>query len=156
MRRTPAKCASNWRRCKRKKPKLSSSEARKRVERNPTDHLLRFELGEQLLLAGHPTEAIPEFQQAKRNPSVRLKAMGLLGDCYVSKNMLDFAVRTYAEAIKEMPAMDDLKKTTTYKLGLIFEKMGDQKQYIEKMKEIYEIDYGYKDVAPRVESSYET
>ena len=130
-------------------------EARKRVERNPTDHLLRFELGEQLLLAGHPTEAIPELQQARRNPSVRLKAMGLLGDCYVSKNMLDFAVRTYSEAAKEMPAMDDLKKATTYKLGLIYERMGDQKQYIEKMKEIYETDYGYKDVAARVESSYQ-
>ena len=131
------------------------SEARKRVERNPTDHILRFELGEQLLLAGHPTEAIPELQQARRNPSVRLKAMGLLGDCYVSKNMLDFATRTYSEACKEMPAMDDLKKATTYKLGLIYEKMGDRKQYIDKMKEIYEIDYGYRDVATRVESSYE-
>jgi tetratricopeptide (TPR) repeat protein len=131
------------------------ADARKRVERNPTDSLLRFELGEQLLLAGQPTEAIPELQQARKAPSVRLKAMNLLGECYTAKNMLDFAVRTYSDACKEMPAMDDLKKEVTYKLALLLEKMGDQKAYIDRLKEIYDTDYGYKDVAKRVESSYE-
>jgi len=131
------------------------ADARRRVERNPTDSLLRFELGEQLIDAGQPTEAIPELQQARKNPSVRLRAMNLLGECYTSKNMLDFAVRTYAEACKEMPVMDDLKKEITYKLGLLFERMGDTKSYLERMKEIYDTDYGYRDVAHRVESSYE-
>ncbi|HEX4084102.1 MAG TPA: tetratricopeptide repeat protein [Chthoniobacteraceae bacterium] len=130
-------------------------EARKRVERNPTDSLLRFELGEQLLAAGHPTEAIPELQQARKNPSVRLRAMNLLGECYTQKNMLDFAVRTFGEACKEMAAMDDLKKEMTYKLALLHERMGDQKSYLERLKEIYDADYGYRDVAKRVESSYE-
>jgi predicted Zn-dependent protease len=131
------------------------NDARRRVERNPTDSMLRFELGEQLLAAGQPTEAIPELQQARKNPSVRLRAMNLLGECYTEKNMLDFAVRTYSDACKEMSVMDDLKKEVTYKLGLLFERMGDQKQYLERMKEIYDTDYGYEDVAKRVESSYE-
>jgi len=129
-------------------------DARKRVERNPTDSLLRFELGEQLLAAGRATEAIPELQQARKNPSVRLKAMNLLGDCYAEKNMLDFAVRTFSDACKEMSVMDDLKKEITYKLGMLHERMGDKKAYIDRMKEIYDTDYGYKDVAARVESSY--
>jgi predicted Zn-dependent protease len=140
---------------KKRKSDALLSDARKRVERNPTESLLRFELGEQLLAAGMPTEAIPELQQARKNPSVRLRAMHLLGDCYTAKNMLDFAVRTYAEACKEMGVMDDLKKEVTYKLGLLHERMGDQKAYLERMKEIYDSDYGYKDVAKRVESSYE-
>jgi hypothetical protein len=54
-----------------------------------------------------------------------------------------------------MAVMDDLKKQMTYKLGLLYEKMGDRKSYLERMKEIYDIDYGYRDVAKRVESSYE-
>jgi len=140
---------------KKRKAETLLSDARKRVERNPTDSLLRFELGEQLLVAGQPTEAIPELQQARKNPSVRLRAMNLLGDCYATKSMLDFAVRTYSDACKEMAAMDDLKKEMTYKLGLLYERMGDQKAYLERMKEIYDTDYGYKDVAKRVESSYE-
>jgi len=92
-------------------------DAKKRVERNPTDSLLQFELGEQLLAAGDPTEAIPRLQQARKNPSVRLRAMNLLGDCYAMKNMNDFAVRTWAEACKEMVVMDDLKKEIPTSLG---------------------------------------
>jgi len=140
---------------RKRKAESLLNDARKRVERNPTDPGLRFELGEQLLAAGHPTDAIPELQRARTNPSVRLRAMNLLGECYTGKNMLDFAVRMYADACKEMPLMDDLKKEITYKLGLLYERMGDKKSYLERMKEIYEIDYGYKDVAKRVESSYE-
>jgi tetratricopeptide (TPR) repeat protein len=131
------------------------ADAEKRVERNPTDPMLRFEYGEQLLAAGQQTEAIPQLQQARKNPAVRLRAMNLLGDCYEGKNMLDFAARTWAEACKEMPMMDDLKKVVTYKLGLLYERMGDQKAYLERMKEIYDTDYGFKDVSKRVESSYD-
>jgi hypothetical protein len=36
----------------------------------------------------------------------------------------------------------------------VHEQMGDGTKYIECMKQIYEADYGYKDVAERVESSY--
>jgi tetratricopeptide (TPR) repeat protein len=140
---------------KKRKAESLLADARRRVERNPTDSLLRFEFGEQLLAAGQPTEAIPELQQARKNPSVRLRAMDLLGECYTSKNMLDFAVRTYAEACKEMPVMDDLKKKITYKLALLFERMSDPKSYLERLKEIYDTDYGYEDVAKRVESSYD-
>jgi len=140
---------------RKRKAESLLSDARKRVERNPTDSGLHFELGEQLLMAGHHTEAIPELQMARKNPSVRLRAMNLLGECYTAKNMLDLAVRTYADACKEMPAMDDLKKDVTYKLALLHERMGDQKGYLDRMKEIYDTDYGYKDVAKRVESSYE-
>jgi tetratricopeptide (TPR) repeat protein len=140
---------------KKRKAEALLSDARKRVERNPTDSLLRFELGEQLLAAGQPTEAIPELQQARKNPSVRLRAMNLLGDCYATKNMLDFAVRTFADACKEMSVMDDLKKEITYKLSMLHEQMGDKKAYIDRLKEIYDTDYGYKDVAKRVEGSYE-
>jgi tetratricopeptide (TPR) repeat protein len=138
----------------KQKAEAHLNEARKRVERNPTDLQLRYELGEQLLKAGQPTEAIPELQQARRNPNARLKAMNLLGDCYVAKGMLDFAVRTYQETAKEMVAMDDVKKDVIYKLGMIFDKMGDKEKAIENLKQIYEVDYGYKDVAKRVEESY--
>lgn len=130
------------------------SEARKRVDRNPTDLQFRYELGEQLLLAGQHTEAIPELQKARQNPNVRLKAMNLLGQCYHGKGMLDFAIRTFAEAIKEMAVMDSTKKEMLYKLGVVYEEQGDKEKSLECMKQIYDVDYGYRDVAHRVESSY--
>ena len=60
-------------------------ESRRRVERNPTDLVLRYELGERLLEAGNFNDAIPELQQARRNPNVRLKAVSLLGRCFVAE-----------------------------------------------------------------------
>ena len=34
------------------------------------------------------------------------------------------------------------------------ELLGKKDEYLECMKQIYEVDYGYRDVAKRVESSY--
>src|SRR6195256_330233 len=60
---------------KKKRAEILIEEARKRVEHNPTDLQLRFELGEQLTNAGHFREALPELQRARQNPNARLKAM---------------------------------------------------------------------------------
>jgi hypothetical protein len=50
--------------------------------------------------------------------------------------------------------MDNVKKDVLYRLGLVYEKMGKTEDYLNCMKEIYEADYGYIDVAKRVEASY--
>lgn len=139
---------------KKQKAQALIEEARKRVERNPTDLQFRYELGEQLLLAGLYSDAIPELQKARNNPSVRLRAMNLLGQCYFEKGMLDLSVKQFGDASREIPTMDALKKEVLYRLGLVYEKMGKVKESLDCMKEIYDVDYGYKDVAKRVESSY--
>jgi len=129
-------------------------EARKRVERNPTDLLFRFELGEQLMDNGQFTEAIPELQKARGNPNVRLRAMSLLGKCYVGKGMLDLAVKQFSDAASEILAMDATKKDLLYNLGRLYDQMNQKEKALGCYKEIYEVDYGYEDVAQRVESSY--
>lgn len=130
------------------------SEAKARVERNPTDKGLRFELGQAYFSAGMYTEALPELQQAKGNPHIRIKAMLLLGRCFERKNMNDLARSAYVDANKELTAMDNTKKELLYELALVCDKMGDKPASLEALKEIYNADYGYKDVAKRVESSY--
>ena len=139
---------------RREKTEALLVEAKKRVERNPTDLQLRFELGELLLAIGQFNEAIPELQRARQNPNSRLKAMSLLGRCFVQKGMLDMAATQFKSAVSEMLAMDIVKKDTLYDLGLVYDKMGKKEEYLQCMKDIMETDYGYKDVAKRVEESY--
>jgi len=139
---------------KRARAELSIEEARQRSERNPTDLQLRYELGEHLLQAGRYREALPELQRARQNPNARLKAMNLLGRCYRELGMLDLAAKQLEEAAKEMTSMDAMKKEIVYNLGLVYELMGDHAKSIAAMKQIFEADYGYRDVAQRVESSY--
>ena len=139
---------------KRQRAEILIEDARKRVDHNPTDLQLRYELGENLANAGQFRDALPELQRARQNPNARLKAMNLLGQCYRQLGMLDLAAKQLDEAAREMTVMDAVKKEIVYNLGLVYEQIGDSAKYIEAMKKIYEADYGYRDVAARVERSY--
>src|SRR6266700_274803 len=139
---------------KKKRAEILVEDARKRLVRNPTDLQLRFELGEHLVNAGHFREALRELQRARQNPNARLKAMSLLGRCYSELGMLDLAMKQLEEASREILPMDAMKKEIVYNLGLVYERMGDGEKSLNCMKQIYEVAYGYRDVATRVESSY--
>jgi len=129
-------------------------EARERVERNPTDLQLRFELGIHLFESGDYSEAIQELQRAKTSPHIRTRVLLTLGKCFEAKNMNDLAVTQLEAAVSELHVMDTTKKDILYTLALVLEKTGEKAKYLEALKQIYETDYGYKDVAHRVESSY--
>jgi len=131
-----------------------AAEYASQVERNPTDNALRFKLGEALYHAGKLQEAIPQLQRAQASPNLRLQAMMLLGKCYEGRNMNDLAIDQLKKASDELTVMDDTKKEVLYTLGLVYEKTGDQENHLDCMKQIYQADYSYKDVAQRVESSY--
>ena len=140
---------------KKKRAGMLIEEAKKRLERNPTDIQLRFELGEHFVSAQRFREAVPELQRARQNPNARLKAMNLLGVCYRELGMLDLAMKQLEDAAKEVMTMDAMKKEIVYNLGTVYEKMGEREKSLNCMKQIYEADCAYKDVAERVESSYQ-
>ena len=102
---------------KKRRAEILIEEAGSRVERNPTDLQLRFELGEHLVNARRFREAIPELQRARQNPNARLKAMNLLGVCYRELGMLDLAMKQFEDAAKEILTMDAMKKEIVYNLG---------------------------------------
>ena len=129
-------------------------EAKKRVDQNPTDPQLRFELGNALYKSGDHTAAIPHLQQATRNPHIRTKVLLLLGRTFRAKGMFDLAIKQLSDALADLHAMDGTKKEVLYEKGLIHHDMGNEDAALGSFKQIYEVDYGYRDVAQRVESSY--
>jgi tetratricopeptide (TPR) repeat protein len=147
------KCAQ-LRAAKISRAEIFIADAQERVKRNPTDLQLRYELGENLFNARRFREAVPELQRARQNPHARLKAMNVLGCCYGELGMLDLAMKQLEEAAREIVPMDEMKKDIVYNLGVVYERMGDVEKALACMKQIYEVDYGYRDVAQRVESSY--
>lgn len=139
---------------KRQRGLKAVTEAKQRVDRNPTDKQYRFDLGQAYFNCGMYGEAIPELQQARTSPNLRIRSLMMLGKCFEKKNMNDLAVNAFTDATKEMTVMDNNKKELLYELAMVHEKMGKRDEYLEALKEIYNFDYGYKDVAKRVEASY--
>jgi len=129
-------------------------EAQRRVDQNPTDPQLRFDLGTALYNARDFSAAIPHLQQATRNPHVRTRVLLLLGRTFKAKGMFDLSIKQLSDALADLHAMDHVKKEVLYEKGLIHDEMGDKATALECFKQIYEVDYGYRDVAHRVESSY--
>ena len=129
-------------------------ESELRVERNPTDPQLRFDLGNHLFTAERFRDAIPHLQKAKNNPHIRIRSMLMLGRCYDEMKMYDLAIGSLSDANGEVLAMDNTKKEILYNLGLVYDKLGDKEHSLESFKEIYNADYDYRDVAKRVEESY--
>lgn len=131
------------------------ADAKARVEANPTDPQLRFDLGQALFNAKEYTEAIPELQRSRNNPYLRIRAMLMLGKCYEAKSMDDMALRQLDEANKELTVMDATKLEILYLMGTLNEKLGKKQEALDCFKMIYDSNYGYKDVAQRVESAYQ-
>lgn len=130
------------------------ADTRQRVEENPTDPKLRYDLGLALYDAGEYSEAIPHLQQATRNPHIRTKVLLLLGRTFAAKNMTDLAIKQLSDANSELMQMDATKKEVLYELGCIYTKAERRDEALDCFKQIYENDYGYKDVAARVEGAY--
>ncbi len=139
---------------RRQKAEFELRSARERVQRYPNDKGLRYDLGRALYETGSFQEAVPELQQAINQPNVRIKALNVLGLCYQQRSIHDLAIKQFETAKSEMLTMDALKKEITYNLGLAQERAGRTAEALNQFKEIYEVDYHYRDVAKRVESAY--
>jgi len=130
------------------------AECQKRVEKFPTDLVIRYEMGVLYFQAGRIGEAIQEFQKAKTNPNKKLAAMNYLAQCFAKRKMFDLAAKTFQEAIKEKQVFDEEKKELIYNLGTVLEAMEKKEEAIEQFKLLYEVDIGYKDVGAKVDKYY--
>ncbi|NHW87858.1 hypothetical protein, partial [Escherichia coli] len=82
--------------------------AQRRVDQNPTDPQLRYELGSALYNSGDFSGAILHLQQATRNPHIRTRVLLLLGRTFKAKAMPDLAIKQLSDALSDLHAMDNL------------------------------------------------
>lgn len=129
-------------------------EAKAFVERYPNDYGARFVLAELFFKEGDYEQAIANYQQAQKNPKVRLQALSGMGRAFKARRMFDLAVAQFQMAKSEMGLMDDLKKEVIYELASCFEAMDKKEQAIEEYKVIYSDDIGFRDVADKINAYY--
>jgi tetratricopeptide (TPR) repeat protein len=137
-----------------RKAEIHLEQCRQRVAKYPNDNLFRFELGEALFRMGEYRKALRELQLGMRQPSVRLRAMNLIGQAYHRLGMNDLAIKQLQTAADEIPVVDETKKEILYNLAQVLFATGQKAAAIDRLKMIYEVDMAYRDVAEKVESSY--
>jgi tetratricopeptide (TPR) repeat protein len=129
------------------------AEFRRRVAQRPEDLNLRFELGLRLARAGQHGAAIAEFQQCRSSPALKVKALLQAGQSFEANGVPKLAERTYQEALKAVePEEQSLLNELHYRLGRVAEAVGNLDAAEEHYNEVAANDYGYLDVAQRLQN----
>lgn len=130
------------------------AEAKHYVERYPNDYAARFTLGNLYYDSGDYQNAIANYQQAQKNPKVRVSAITGMGRALKARKMFDLAVAQFQLAKSELPQMDESKKDVIYELATCYEAMGKKDEAITEYKIIYSDDIGFRDVADKINAFY--
>ncbi|MFN9720990.1 MAG: tetratricopeptide repeat protein [Planctomycetota bacterium] len=123
------------------------------VENNPTDLRRKLELAQRLFQAKEYSKAIPLLQQAVANPSLKVDALVLLGECFTRDGKLDLARRQFEKALEGLNFNDrpDAFRNAHYWLGRIYEKAGKVEQAENHYNEVLAVDYEFRDVLDRLQ-----
>lgn len=137
--------------CRRVLVDMRVGEFRRRVERQPSDLGLRFEFGSALLEAGEDEAAIAELQRAVEDPRKQVEARMLLGRAFRNRGLTDLATKQLVQALEVGGTDGQFSKEILYELGGAAEDAGDAATALSHFQEILEKDFGFRDVADRVE-----
>ena len=85
---------------------LKSSEYSERVAKYPTDRHRRFELGEVQYELGQYEDAMAQFQTAKDEPKLRVRAGHKLGRCFFAEGWYGEAISEFEEALAAIDATE--------------------------------------------------
>lgn len=123
------------------------------VENNPNDLRRKLELAQRLFLVKEYSKAIPLLQQAVANPSLKVDALVLLGECFTRDGKLDLARRQFEKALEGLNFNDrpDAFRNAHYWLGRIYEKAGKTEQAENHYNEVLAVDYEFRDVLDRLQ-----
>ncbi len=125
----------------------------KMTEKNPEDTLSHFKLGKALSFDHKYREAIPRFQKAAQNPTLKDIAMAYIANCMAMIGMLELA----EETIDEMTLMIDNQqhareaKELIYEIAHILEEQKELKRALKIYKSLFRVDAGFKDITEKME-----
>lgn len=125
-------------------------EYRRRIDKNPADLGLRFQLGSALCELKEFDTAIAELQQAVKDPRKKAEAQFLLGRAFRGKQLPDLALGQFEKALAAA-GQGPLAKDALYEMGGLCEELGKRDAALQHYTRILEQDIGYRDVAKRVD-----
>ena len=126
-------------------------ELRRRIKLQPGEYQLHYDLGVRLARTGNHRDAIASFQQARSSPTLKVEALHQAGLSFEAEGALKLAERNYQDALKSADLEDhNTRNALNYRLGRVYEALGNSQKAEEHYNEVAANDYGYLDVAQRL------
>lgn len=123
-----------------------------RVDRNPQNPRLQFELGQRLKRAGKTKQAITALQAARSEPKRKALVLLELGECFQKIEQYKLALAHYEQSIEAAEATDDeVRKLALYRAGVLATGLRELDRAERHLSELAGMDYGYRDVSDRLD-----
>lgn len=128
-----------------------------RVQNNPTDLQLRYELGQRCLRLGADEKAIEHFQMARGSPSIATHVLTGLGTAFARLGWLDEAESSFRDAVASHPVQnDDLSANLKYGLMDVLARRAEESRQLSLAEEAFKLAsaiavqrINYKDIRAR-------
>jgi tetratricopeptide (TPR) repeat protein len=123
-----------------------------RCGRYPENLSWRYELAMRLKSAGNNSEAIRHFQDVLQDPR-RKGAVALeLGECFQKIKQYQLAMRNYVAAVESLTDRElELRKRALYRAGVLAAGLDDRDSAAKYLSMLAGLDFGYRDVAQRLD-----
>lgn len=119
----------------------------------PTDLRFKYEYGRCLLKAQQYDQAIPMFQEAQKDPRLKLASMDKIGVCFLLKGWLEDAVDIFKVALENCVNKEgSIAKDIRYNLARAYESNGQISEALEIYRKLAQTDFSYKDVGQRIDN----
>ena len=123
-----------------------------RVDREPNNPRLQFELAMRLKKAGKVKAAISAFQAARSDPKRRALVLVELGECFQKIEQYKLALSHYEQALEFCEAGDnEARKLALYRAGVLATGLRELDRAERHLAELAGMDYGYRDVSDRLD-----
>jgi hypothetical protein len=123
-----------------------------RAARNPGNHALQFELGLRCKRAGKYREAIQAFQAARHDGRQKALVQLHLGESFQHIRQFRLALGSYEAAVEASDSLQlDTQKLALYRAGVLAADLGDRDKAEKHLTRLAAIDFGYRDVADRLD-----
>jgi TolA-binding protein len=129
------------------------AEFQERADRNPTEMLIKYELGVRQWEAKKYDEAIVSFQQAQTHPKHRVESLHFLGRSFLIQHMTPEAVETLKRSIDEYDLAssgDKKSKDLHYWYARSLEENGQFAEAVDIYSRVVQWDIGYLDARKRM------
>ncbi len=123
-----------------------------RAAHNPQDAGVQFEYGLRLKRGGKFREAIQAFQAARSDQRRLAETQLNLGECFQQIEQYRLSFSSYEAAVAAAPEPNsELHKLARYRAGVLATGMKEYDKAEKHLTELAAIDFGYRDVADRLD-----